>query len=351
MEKEFTLIEYYNLFKINIKLIINKWKLIFLICFITALIGVLIAWLTPITYTSKLTFVLEEGKSNAGGLSSLAGQFGVDLNSITGSSNMLAGDNIIGLLMSKKMVEKSLLTNYDNSNQSLADIFSEEYNLQKKWKKKFGKKIKFSPIQTRHNYTRTQDSLLNLIEMNIIHDKLNVIRVDKKMSFIQVSSTLRNEKLNKLFTERLVNATIDFYIETKTRRQRENVNRLQKRADSIGGLLNSKTYNNAYIQSKALDVNPIFKTELVNVEVSSRDKLMLGTVYSEVVKQLEIQKATLTQETPTIQIVDDLSLPLTKNKKNKLIYLILGGFLGFTVSIAWVFIKNWFNTISKKQPF
>ncbi len=177
MEKEFTLIEYYNLFKINIKLIINKWKLIFLICFITALIGVLIAWLTPITYTSKLTFVLEEGKSNAGGLSSLAGQFGVDLNSITGSSNMLAGDNIIGLLMSKKMVEKSLLTNYDNSNQSLADIFSEEYNLQKKWKKKFGKKIKFSPIQTRHNYTRTQDSLLNLIEMNIIHDKLNELNV------------------------------------------------------------------------------------------------------------------------------------------------------------------------------
>jgi uncharacterized protein involved in exopolysaccharide biosynthesis len=41
---------------------------------------------------------------------------------------------------------------------------------------------------------------------------------------------------------------------------------------------------------------------------------VLTTIFSETVKNLEASKAMLAQETPTVQIVDEPELPLTKNR-------------------------------------
>jgi hypothetical protein len=318
----------------------NDWKRFFIFCFTTALLGVLIAWFSPVTYSTNLSFVVEEGKSSStSGLSALAGQFGFDMSSVTGGSNMLAGDNIIGLVSSRRIIEKALLSSYDKNNKkSLADVYAEKYKLKEKWDKKFKTSINFPVQESRQGFSYRQDSLLQIIETFIMKEQLSVIRKDKKMSFINVSSTMKDELLTKLFTERLVEEATSFYIETKTRRQRANVDRLQNRADSIARLLNIKTFSTASVQSTILDVNPLFKTELVDAEVSARDKLMLGTIYAEVVKNLEIQKATLTQETPVIQVVDAALLPLKKNKTSKLISLIIGGIFGGFIYIGWKFI-------------
>ncbi|MGC8025682.1 hypothetical protein ACP3WI_25235, partial [Salmonella enterica] len=48
------------------------------------------------------------------------------------------------------------------------------------------------------------------------------------------------------------------------------------------------------------------------------DKTMLSTVYAEVVKNLELAKFTLSQETPVIQIVDNSLFPLIRNKVSKI---------------------------------
>lgn len=317
----------------------NDWKRFFIICFTCAVIGGFIAWFSPITFSANLSFVVEEGKNSSTGLSALAGQFGFDMSTVSGSSNMLAGDNIIGLVSSRRIIEKALLSSYDkNKKKSLADVYAEKYKLKEKWEKKLKTSINFPVQESREGYSYSQDSLLQIIETFIMKEQLSVIRKDKKMSFINVSSTMKDELLTKLFTERLVDEAASFYIETKTRRQRANVNRLQYRADSIARLLNIKTYSTASVQSSILDVNPLFKTELVNAEVSARDKVMLGTIYAEVVKNLEIQKATLTQETPVIQVVDAALLPLKKNKTSKLISLIIGGIFGGFIYIGWMLI-------------
>ncbi|MFZ2784327.1 MAG: hypothetical protein WAZ36_08000 [Sediminibacterium sp.] len=65
-----------------INYLLTKWIVIFFIGVLGGLFGVIYAWQKPITYNAKLTFVVEEGKSAStglGGLSSLAGQFGIDL--------------------------------------------------------------------------------------------------------------------------------------------------------------------------------------------------------------------------------------------------------------------------------
>jgi hypothetical protein len=330
------------LFKLKEDLLLlkNNWLKIFIIGIIGGIIGFFVAFFKPVSYTGKLTFVLEEGKSSGGGLAAIAGQFGLDVNSASSSnSNMLAGDNIIGLLKSRRFTEAALLSAIDSSSKlSLADKYADIYELRDRWKNnsKINREI-FFPVQaSRQGYNRLQDSLIQVIEEAIFKECISVERADKKMSFFEVTVSFKDELLAKLYTERIVKNAIDFYIETKTRRLRNNVERLQKRADSIGALLNGQTYTAAAIQSSSLDINPAYQTAGVNAEVNVRNKMMLGTIYGEVVKNLEIQKATLTQETPIIQIVDSIELPLKKNKPSKLIHIIIGCSIASLLFIIYI---------------
>lgn len=313
----------------------KKWWKLLLVTMVGGLIGyAYVYYFKPKTYTTKLSFILEEGKS-AGGFSSLAGQFGFDLG--TNNAGLLSGDNILMFLKSKSLVKETMLTPYDSSkNLSLADRYAEIYELKKNWLK--NKKISnpvFFPVKTNKPFSRQQDSLLNTIIIRIIKGELLIERPEKKATFVTVQTSQRDELLCKLFCERLVQNATDRYVQLKTKRQQANVEKLQKRADSIASVLNNKTYSTASQQEKLLDLNPASKTSTVNSEITGRDKIMLSTIYSEVVKNLEIAKVQLTQETPTIQIIDKPEFPLTVVKKSKVLFAII-------ISFAFFFIMSIF---------
>ncbi len=284
------------------------------------LLGLLLAWYWPTTYTSRVTFVVDDSKAGGGSmLSSLAGQFGLDMGSLT-TGGVLAGDNVLQLLKSQSLIKQTLLTSYDdtNPNYTLADKYAEAGKLKKSWKKytKDGSLISFPKDRT--NYTRLQDSLLQDMVIRIGESNFSISKPDKKLTFFEASASMKDEKLSQLFCTRLIKASTDFYIKTKTKNLRTNVERLQRRADSIGILLNQKTYAASASSKIMLDANPAFPTTEVRSELQSRDKMMLSTVYSEVIKNLEASKTMLMQETPTIEIVDISEYPL---KKNHLKYL------------------------------
>lgn len=294
-----------------------------------AIFGIAYAWLKPITYTSRLTFVVEESKAGGGSLlSGLAGQLGFDLGGLSGTGGVLAGDNVQQLLRSDKMIKNTLLTPFgDSSTISIADEYAMTSKLSEAWGKKYndGKPVRF-PLDS-GNYTRLQDSLLQVIIKRISEKELAVGKPDKKLSFFEATVTMHNEALAQVFTTRLIDQATRFYIDTKTKRQRNNVNRLQARADSIGLLLNRKTYTASEANAVMLDVNPAFPTANVGLELKQRDKLVLQTIYAEIVKNLEISRTMLIQETPTFQIVDEPELPLKKNRTGYLVSIIYGGLI------------------------
>lgn len=313
--------------------LIKSWKQWLPLACMGAIIGCGFAWYKPVTYTARLSFVVEEGKSGGGSLvSALAGQFGFDLGSLSGTSGVLAGDNVQELLKSRSLIRKTLLTPYDpSSNISLADQYALVYGWKKKWEQSsyIQKPVQF-PIEGKLN--RQQDSLLQLIIKNIVDKEFSVAKPDKKLGFFEATATFRDEMLAKLFIEKLMQVTTDFYITTKTKRLQGNVNRLQQRADSIGALLNKKTYSSIAETQLLLDVNPAYMTSSVGAEITSRDKMMLATIYAELVKNLELSKTALIQETPTIQIVDAPIFPLKKNRLGYLKAIALGIFAGFVLA-------------------
>jgi hypothetical protein len=314
-EPEFSLKKLVNDRVGDIKYIFRFKKALILVLIIGALGGALTAWLWTPTYTARLTFVIDDSKSSggAGGLSALAGLAGFDLNGLGGASGVLAGDNVQELVKSHMLIKKTLLTAYD-STQTLADRYAAVNKLNKKWLKYSpdGRIIRF-PLNGVNN-SRLQDSLLHEMTILILADEFGITKTDKKLGFFEVNTTMNDERLAQLFCSRMIKQSTDFFITTKTKRLRDNVNRLQQRADSIGTILNRKTYAASAANQSLIDLNPAFTSPNANAEVSERGKIVLSTVYSETVKNLEASKTMLAQETPTVTIVDEPELPLKKNR-------------------------------------
>jgi len=301
----------------DIKYVLQFKKSMALVLVIAAILGFLFAWTWPYTYTAKLTFVIDDAKSSGsgGGLSSIASQFGFNLDGIGGASGVLAGDNVQELLKSQRLIKGTLLTPYDSTgNLSLADKYAQVYKLNKKWLKYStdGKIIRF-PVGAK-SYNRIQDSLLHEMTTMILGGEFGISKTDKKLSFFEVNTTMRDEMLANLFCTRMIKQGTDFFIQTKTGRLRNNVNRLQHRADSIGVILNHKTFAAAAGNQSLLDINPAYTSANAAVDIRERDKIVLTTIFSETVKNLEASKTMLAQETPTVQIVDLPELPLKKNR-------------------------------------
>lgn len=332
----------------------QSWLLLTVLGIIGGVIGLTYAFYKPIKYTAKLTFILEEGKSSMAGLgslASLAGQFGVDVGS-GGGEGVLSGDNILLYFKSPTLAKEVLLTPFDDKNQtSLADKYIEVYKLKDKWLKneKVGK-VQFSPFNPKIIYSRTQDSLLQVISDKIISENFTVARPDKKASFIDVSVEMENENLAKYYCDRIVQRVVERYVSTKIKRQKATVDKLQARVDSVAALLKQRTYSGASLQNKAslMDINPLYRTNsAVEVESTLRDKTLLATIFASVTQNLELAKFTLSQETPVIQIIDEPGFPLKIEKPSKIKLAVLFSLITILFGVFYLFSKRFISRIMK----
>lgn len=326
----------------------RKKFLVIAIGLVGAGLGLWYSYITDPVYSAELTFVVEDSKSSPlGAYAGIASQFGIDLGGIGGSSGAFSGDNILGLLKSRLLIEKALLSGqavYRGKKMSLADLYIEYNELKDKWKNKLALETMHFPIGAdRTLFTLQQDSILNVFQNALSEKNLKVEKPDKKLSFISVTCNSTNEMFAKLFTEKLVAVALDLYIDTKTQRNKINVDRLQQQADSLEGMLNKKTYSAA--QAQDLNTNPARQLASVGVELALRDKMVLQTMYAEVIKNLELSKLAMAQETPVIQVVDTPILPLDKKKFGRLKGLILGGFLGGFLTVIALIIRKVYREI------
>jgi len=331
-----------------IKYLISKWKVIALFAILFGLFGVLYALIKKPIYTAEMTFVVEEGQAGSplAAYAGIASQFGIDLGGKMGENGIFSGDNILEFLKSRLIVEKSLLTPVESADKgtSLAELYIQSYELREKWNKKPSLvNIQFPPGTDRSKFSRQQDSLLFELYKDIVKNRLDVSKRDKKLAFIVVSCETVNEIFSKEFSERLVKEATDFYVATRIKRSRLNVNNLQVKADSIEALLNEKTYSAAVSQD--LNRNPARRVALVGSELAGRDKIVLQTIFGEVVKNLEIAKMSLAQQSPIIQIVDAPIYPLEDDKTGKAKSAVAGMLLGAIVACIVLVIRKMYSAL------
>jgi hypothetical protein len=341
--EKISLITLINSLAKSVKFLVSKWKSIFTAGFVGAAFGLFLSWYIPVSYVSKMKFVIEESGGGMGGLASLAGQFGFDINSSV-KGGLFTGDNVLLFLKSEQLCRETLMTPYD-SKMSLADRYAEV----KQWKEKWKKKKSIGPVDFSKfkdgNFPRLEDSLMQVIVKEIVERDLTVAKPDKKASFIEVQSIMRDEMLSKLFSERLVSIATAKYLQSKTKIKQLNILRLQRRADSLSALLDDKSFNAAASQQELVDANPAIRTAPLNAEIATRNKTIVATIFGEVVKNLELSKTMLNQETPVIEMVDRSSLPLEKTGLKKIIGILAGGLISAFVFVIFLLIRKFMNEI------
>ncbi|MCF6402223.1 lipopolysaccharide biosynthesis protein [Chitinophaga filiformis] len=319
------------------RFLLGKWLIICICGIVGAGLGLTLALIKKKSYVAELTFVMEDSKSSSlSAYAGLASQFGIDLGAGSGDIGVFSGENMQGFLKTRLMVEKTLLSPVmvGGKQISLADLYLDFNKWQNNWKDKPIAGLHFPYGQDRKSFTLQQDSVLNIIQENIVKYNLEVAKPDKALSFVSVKVTSGDELFSKVFTETLVNKAIDFYVDTKTKRSKTSVDKLQATADSLEVLLNNKSYSLAVTQD--MNINPVRQVSNVGTQKQQREKLMLETMYTEVVKNLEISKMSMAQETPLIQIVDTPILPLKVEKLGKLKALLIGGILAGFLCLAWL---------------
>ncbi len=322
--------------------LLTKWRLIILAGIIGGLIGFTYAYFQKPTYKAALTFAMEEEKSGGGGLGGalgLASQFGIDLGSSGGGA--FSGANLIELMKSRKLVEKTLLSpiEVDGNAQSLVEYYLAFNEIKKDWDEKpLLKNVSFPIDADRTKFTLQQDSILKNLAAGLIKKDLVISQKDKKVSILSIEMNSTNEQFAKVFCETIAKETSEYYVEIKSKKSKMNVDILQHQADSIRAELNSAITGVAAAADNVFNLNSAMNVRRTPSARRQVDVQANTAILTQLVGNLELAKVTLRKETPLLQIIDRPSFPLEKEKVGKLKSLVLGGFLaGFLTVLYLVF--------------
>jgi len=323
--------------------LLSQWKLIFIAGIIGGGIGLTYSLLNKPVYTASLSFALDDEKSGGGlsGALNLASQFGFDLGG-GGGGGIFTGSNLIELFKSRTIVEKTLLNpvTINGKTISFAEMYIQIENWREKWEKKAEfQNINFLPNANSEKFSRVQDSIIGVIYGNIATNNLVVEQKDKKVDIITIDVKSSDENFAKFFTEALAKEVSDFYITTKSKKARTNMEILQKQTDSIRGELNGAITGVAVANDQTFALNPALNAKRAPSAKRQVDVQANTAILIELVKQTELAKVSLRRETPLIQLIDKPIFPLKKEKVGKTKGTIVGGILA-GVLILFILITS-----------
>jgi len=322
--------------------LVSSWKIILFAVIIGAILGIGYSILKKPSYTATLSFALEDEKGGGvGGALGIASSFGLELAGSGGG--VFTASNLTELFKSRSMVEKTLLApvSVDGKIISLAEMYIQNNEWRKAWENtpKFAK-LEFLPNADRKKFTRDQDSIMGVMFYSLSKSSLFVGQKDKKATIISIDVTSSNELFSKYFCEALAKEVSTFYIDTKSKKSRDNMLILERQTDSIRGELNGAITGVAIANDNTFNLNPALNVRRAPSARRQVDVQANTAILTELVKQTELAKVTLRKETPLIQVIDKPILPLPKDRFGKAKGIIIGGFsAGFLMVIYLIFSR------------
>jgi len=318
-------------------------SLIILFTVIGGFVGALYAkFIYTTTYSSQITFTLEQKGSSTGALGGLASSLGLGDLGGAGNSGMFGGENILMLMKSNRIIHQALKeSNGAFNGGNLLNAYLKNHYPSAIEKQQ----LKLFPADLEGvKFTRSQDSVLLLVTNNIKKEQLMADRADKKNSIIKIVVKDKNELWAYHFSQMLVKHAIDLYMDIKVGKLISTELELSNKQDSIRRLLDGSISTLAY-ESDLNSHTPLMRYK-TNQAKKTIDVEVLKTIYANLSQNLELTKYQRSQEEPIIEIIDEPILPLEKEsfgmKKGVLLGMVLGMFLIITV----VVIKRLFLMVS-----
>jgi uncharacterized protein involved in exopolysaccharide biosynthesis len=320
-------------------LLSKKLTIIFVAGFFLVL-GTVYALYSDKKYTAKLTFVVEDQQQGGGALGSMTGiasQFGFDIGG--SSSTTFSQNNILEFLKSRGVVEAALMQTRKVNKKE--DLLIEHYLHINKIKDLWESDIDLTPVSFHGILTQNNDSVSGDIWMSIIEDELVVKLQSDEANIINLSYTSVNDEFAKIFVEALIEQMSEMYISHQTAQTNNTLDFLSSRSDSV--FMELEIAEEEFAKVKDINQRIVKASGRLKELQLMRNVEVLNTMYLEIVKNLEISKLTLLNQTPIIQIIDKPILPLQFEKKSKTVLALLGAFLGVFLSLIFFVFKKLFK--------
>ncbi len=310
------------------KNIINKWWLFLIIGLGGAIAGYVYASMQKPVYQSYLSFALDEGGS-AGGMSAamgLASQFGISLG---GAKQVFTGDNILEIMLSRRMIENALLSvdTFENKPMTLIEYYRENNPEEKK----DISKIHFYPGEPRGQFSYSKDSILYNIFLAFKTSHILARRPDKRLNIYELMVNSNNEKFTKVFTDKLIDETNRFYTVISSKKAKETLDILENRVPAMKGKLDLAISNKAAIEDANL--NTAFANAGVPLAKEQSNTQVYGAAYAEMFKNLELARFQYLKSIPLMQVIDAADYPMKKITLGKLKTAII-----FSVITTFIFL-------------
>jgi hypothetical protein len=338
--------------EISLKVLIEKGKALFSyfmgykwVIFAAGLLGGGIGFgyahfTKEVLYESKLTFTVEGANSNGGGaMLGLASQFGLNIGG-SGNSGLFAGENLFALLKSNKIIQGSLLKPIDEIPQG--NLLNYYLSIILNVPSRDGS-LTFFPLELeRKSYTRSQDSLLAVITEGL-KSNIQVSNADKKVTISQLSVISSDEYFCWKLTNLLIEEASKLYLDLKVGKMKRSVEILQQRVDSVQRMLDGSMLSAAVEMDRSLGL--VSQAPKVNSAKMQMNTQMLGILYGELIKNLEMTKFSISQQEPIIEIIDPSIRPLSKIGKGRIKAGYIGGFISGFILLFYLFLRRFFSLI------
>lgn len=201
-------------------------------------------------------------------------------------------------------------------------------------------KIQFLPKTNQKDLTREHDSILGKIYVKLSKDQYTVGQPDMKTGIIVINVSSTNEVFAKTFAETVVKVVSDFYVDTKSKKSRLNMDILERQSDSIRAELNYAITGVAVANDNTFNLNPALNVKRTPSARKQVDVQANTAILAELVKQTELAKVTLRRDTPLIQIVDRPVYPLEVNKLSGIKGFIIGFIITTFLMLLFLIVKR-----------
>ncbi len=310
--------------------VIRNWWIFLIVGLVGAIIGYLYASKQKPLYESYLSFALDEGGSETGGGSAamgIAAQLGI---SIGGSQDIFAGDNILVIMQSRRVIESVLLSvdTFENKPITLIEYYLE--NTPGRNKDGAGN-IHFFPGEPKANFSYAKDSVLYDTYLGFKNTRITARRPDKRLNIYELMVDSYSEKFSKDFTDRLIEETNRFYTEIRTKKAKGTLDLLEERVPDIKKKLDASISGKAAIQDANL--NTTFENAQVPIMLKESNAQVYGAAYAEMFKNMEVARFQYLRSIPLMQVIDESNYPMKKVIVGKLRTAII-----FSIIATFVFL-------------
>ncbi len=298
------------------RIILKRWWLFLVVALIGGSTGYGYAKSKKPVYESYLSFALDEGGSEGGGGAAmgLAAQLGISLG---GAQDIFTGDNILEIMASRRVIENVLLSvdTFNNKPMTLIEFYIEN-NLKNNPSVNSQPGIHFYPGEVRSNFSYAKDSVLYKTFLEFKNFHITARRPDKRLNLCELLVTSNSEQFSKIFTDKLIFQTNQFYTEIRSKKAKETLDILEKRVPDMKGKLDATISSRATIEDANL--NTAFSSAQVPLLKQQSSTQVYGAAYAEMFKNLEMARFQYLKSIPLMQIIDAADYPMKKIETSKL---------------------------------